>query len=102
MIAPSLWEGFPNSVAEALASGIPVGGFDDCEGIRDLIIDGENGWLVERTDPVESQINLLQKVYESRFEIEVYSESARKSVTGYQGEGPNEAWNQLATRLRFK
>lgn len=102
MIAPSLWEGFPNSVAEALASGIPVGGFDDCEGIRDLITDGKNGWLIERTDPVESQINLLQKAYASRFELEAYSESARKSVTKYQGEAPNEAWNQLATRLRFK
>jgi glycosyltransferase involved in cell wall biosynthesis len=102
MMAPSLWEGFPNSVAEALACGVPVGGFQDCEGVRDLIINGENGWIIERNDPVNSQIELLQRIYHSREEIGSYADGARLSVIKYQGEEPNEKWNYLASNLVLK
>lgn len=102
MMAPSLWEGFPNSVAEALACGVPVGGFEDCEGVRDLIINGVNGWLIDRKDPVKSQIELLQIIYQSREEIESYSQAALQSVVKYQGEESNNKWNHLAKTLLLK
>ncbi len=95
LIAPSLWEGFPNSVAEALAHGVPVGGFTDCEGIRDLISNGRNGWLIERHDPVESLVDLLKTVYVFRAQLVVFSKMARNSVMQYQNEAPNEQWNRL-------
>ena len=99
LIAPSLWEGFPNSVAEALAAGVPVGGFTDCEGVRDLITSGSNGWLADRSDPIASQIELLETIYIARNEIERYREEARLSVLKYQGEELNENWNQLLENL---
>ena len=99
MIAPSLWEGFPNSVAEALAAGVPVGGFTDCEGVRDLITSGSNGWLINRSNPITSQIELLETVYLSRDKVENYSAEARLSMLKYQGEEPNECWNQLLESL---
>lgn len=102
MMAPSLWEGFPNSVAEALASGVPVGGFKDCEGVRDLIIHGENGWIIDRQEPIKSQIELLKSIYSSRDEMAQYSVSAERSVKQYQGEEPNEKWSYLATSLLLK
>ena len=46
-VAISSWEGFPNSVAESLSLGIPVLGNSHCEGVRDLVIDGINGWLID-------------------------------------------------------
>jgi glycosyltransferase involved in cell wall biosynthesis len=99
LIAPSLWEGFPNSVAEALAAGLPVGGFTDCEGVRDLITSGSSGWLIHRSEPIASQIDLLETIYCAREEIERYSKEARRSVLKYQGEEPNKNWNQLLENL---
>lgn len=102
MIAPSLWEGFPNSVAEALAAGLPVGGFSDCEGVRDLVISGQNGWLIDRSDPIISLIKLLEIIYNGRDEIKHFSENARLSVLRYQSEEANDKWNQLLLNLVSK
>jgi GalNAc-alpha-(1->4)-GalNAc-alpha-(1->3)-diNAcBac-PP-undecaprenol alpha-1,4-N-acetyl-D-galactosaminyltransferase len=44
---PSLWEGFPNALAEAMAHGLPAIGFSACAGTNELIVDGVNGVLVE-------------------------------------------------------
>ena len=99
MLAPSIWEGFPNSVAEALAFGLPVGGFDDCEGIRDLVVDRRNGWLIERKKEVDPCYELLRTIYLDRESINEKSKAAIESMRQYQGEESNEKWTQLAQRL---
>lgn len=42
---PSLWEGFPNALAEAMSHGLPAIGFRDAVGVAQLIAHGETGWL---------------------------------------------------------
>jgi glycosyltransferase involved in cell wall biosynthesis len=46
----SHYEGFPNAVLEAGALGIPVVAFDAPGGIKNIITDGENGFLVKNSD----------------------------------------------------
>ena len=46
----SLFEGYPNALAEAMVSGLPCVSYDCPTGPAELIIDGENGLLVPLAD----------------------------------------------------
>ncbi len=48
-VLPSYHEGMPRTVLEAMAMGRPVL-TTDVPGCRETVIDGENGWLVERAN----------------------------------------------------
>jgi glycosyltransferase involved in cell wall biosynthesis len=49
VVLPSLWEGMPNVVLEAMAARLPVVG-TAVEGTEDLVIPGQTGWLVPPGD----------------------------------------------------
>jgi glycosyltransferase involved in cell wall biosynthesis len=48
-VLSSLYEGFPNAVLEYMAAGCPVVA-TDVGGIREAVVDGETGYLVEARD----------------------------------------------------
>jgi glycosyltransferase involved in cell wall biosynthesis len=62
-VLPSLFEGRPNALLEAFQSQIPVIA-TDIGGIRELVQDGVNGFLVPRKDPRALAENIL-KLYSS-------------------------------------
>jgi glycosyltransferase involved in cell wall biosynthesis len=49
LVHPSLWEGLPRAPVEALLAGRPVVAFD-CDGTREVVIDGVTGRLVPPRD----------------------------------------------------
>jgi len=58
-ILPSLYEGHPKALLEAMACGMPVIGANS-PGIRDILIHGENGWLCETdTESIKNAIRHL-------------------------------------------
>jgi GalNAc-alpha-(1->4)-GalNAc-alpha-(1->3)-diNAcBac-PP-undecaprenol alpha-1,4-N-acetyl-D-galactosaminyltransferase len=58
---PSIWEGFPNVLGEALSYGMPAIGFKNCDGVSDLIIDEWNGWLEEDDASTLPLVRLLDR-----------------------------------------
>jgi glycosyltransferase involved in cell wall biosynthesis len=61
LVLPSLWEGMPNVVLEAMAAARPVIG-TAVEGIEDLVVPGQTGWLVPPGDVASLAQALLEAV----------------------------------------
>jgi glycosyltransferase involved in cell wall biosynthesis len=95
----SLWEGFPNVLAEALAYGIPAAGFSSCDGVNDLIQDGFNGWKIPFEDPIQSGYQLLVRAYQGLKTQEVSKESCQASVAEYSSEKIYDSWNRLLSEV---
>ena len=70
---PSLYEGFPNALAEAASAGLPAVAFDDVSGVPELINDGKNGVLLQRQNTSEidfaNVVVSLMKKHELRSEM---------------------------------
>ena len=92
-VLPSLSEGLPNVVLEAMAVGSPVV-CTDVTGIRDLVRDGANGLLAE---PRSSQqlANCILRVLDSVALADGLSRAASETVRGYQ-------WGQVAARVEVE
>lgn len=79
LVLPSLAEGIPNVVVEAMALGVPVIS-TACGGVEELIVDNENGWLVPTRNPkalTQALINVSQLPHEA---IEQICTCARQKV----------------------
>jgi len=74
---PSLYEGFPNALAEAMAAGLPCVSFDCDTGPRDLIVDGINGYLVPVGNVKELANRFSQLINDKNLRINIVAESIK-------------------------
>lgn len=72
---PSLYEGFPNALAEAMVSGLPCVSYDCPTGPAELIDHGENGLLVPLGD-VAGLTQCLNRLAQERAYAEQLGEQA--------------------------
>ena len=78
LVFPSLFEGFGLVITEAMSQGTPVITTDRTAG-PDLIIDGENGWLI-KAGSTEALEQAIEHLIENREEIAVVGKAAMETA----------------------
>ncbi|WP_423408385.1 glycosyltransferase family 4 protein [Heyndrickxia sp. MSNUG] len=80
-VSSSRQEGLPVNVMEAMATGLPLV-VTDCRGNRDLVIDGENGYVVGIND-VESFAHAVEKLFFSKNTRYLFGQTSLNNVKAY-------------------
>lgn len=91
-VLPSVFEGQPLTVLEAWASKLPIL-VTDCGANKEIVADGENGWLV----PAMDYVALGEKILHLR----AMSESDREVVgnMGYELANQEYSWDAMAEKI---
>lgn len=90
-------EGFGLAVAEAMAAGLPVVGLKTCFGIRDLIQNGNTGFVVsENAECVEKKIKKLMQNPTVRAEM---GEKAKLFIKKYKPDYIWDQWDNLFKKI---
>jgi glycosyltransferase involved in cell wall biosynthesis len=97
-VLSSRYEGFPNVLGEALAAGLPVVATDCDFGPTDLILDGENGMLVE-PDSVPALAAGLDRLLADEGLRNRFRAKAPEVVERYAFERIFRAWDEVLTSL---
>ncbi|XRQ16173.1 glycosyltransferase [Actinomadura welshii] len=91
---PSRAEGFPMSVLEAMAYGLPTVAFDCAPGVRALLGDGRGGVLVGPGDTAAFARELERLIDDAELRREL-GEGARASVTRFRPDAVLARWDRL-------
>lgn len=106
IIHPSFTEGFPNAVMEAMGMAKPVIA-TKTGGLRELIVDGEDGYLVEINNPAEIAERLITLI-ENEHLRSSFSQKAKKKIFSEYGiqnmvENIGNIWINMAKKqLKFR
>jgi glycosyltransferase involved in cell wall biosynthesis len=93
--APSMWEGFPNALAEALAHSLPAVGFKECPGVNELIIHEENGLLADNNGDKDKLAGELRKLMQSDELRKTLGKRGPGSVAKYGEKDIQDQWEKV-------
>ena len=90
----SYTESFGIVLIEAMSYGIPCLAYTSAEGANDLIVNDQNGYLIENRDPnlmVEKLIELIDDPKKRQF----LGKNARKTSLNYTPDQVKTSWHKL-------
>ncbi|MFM8454836.1 MAG: glycosyltransferase family 4 protein [Gammaproteobacteria bacterium] len=99
-VFPSVYEGFPNALCEAMALGLPVIA-SSCSGNVDVIRDGVDGRLFKVGD-VEGMAALMEEFINSEALRVQYGNKAKEVVDRFSSERIYKEWDDLILELASK
>lgn len=92
-VFPSLYEGFPNALCEAMAAGLPVIA-SNCSGNIDVVQDGVNGRLFPVGD-MEALFLLMKELVSDPFQCQMLAKSAVTLSDHYSQETICQKWDSI-------
>ncbi|MDE6734424.1 MAG: glycosyltransferase [Desulfovibrio sp.] len=95
---PSAYEGSPNALLEAQSYGLPSVGFADCGGVNDIIVDGENGFLLNRRTAAALAEVLAALMGDAQLRRRM-SLGAQRLISRYDPEAIFSQWEALLARV---
>jgi len=98
-VIASLWEGFPNALAEAMSHGLPAVGFQGAAGVANLIQNGKSGWLAKGLDNVETLADALRAAMANGEERARRGSIAAESMAEYLPEIQFDRWAKLLNSI---
>ncbi len=99
LVIPSLWEGFPNVLSEAMSCGLPAIGFSQAEGVNQLIKDENSGWLASGLDNPSELAKVLSSAMNDPFERIKRGKQAKIQMRKYQPEKIFDQWAGLLNEI---
>ena len=88
---PSLWEGYPNSLIEALRIGLPIITTKRMANLKDFIQHNVNGYIVNDEDLLEASLSLIK----DKKKLIFMSANSRKKFIKLNNYKPVENWVRI-------
>jgi len=94
-VIPSLSEGCPTCILEAMAHGLPSVGIENCPGTNELIRDGIDGLLVQNDNTGEKLAEGLATLMNSPHLRESLGKQALDAAKKYQAKDTYDQWEKM-------
>ena len=100
-VMSSRFEGFPMVLLEAMECGLPCVSFACKCGPRDMILDGENGFLIENND-IDTFVEKLNRLMQDKELRTKQGISAKQNIQRFSEQNVMKKWEDLFSKLTSK